>query len=486
MTKQAEVYEPTKREWVQLSAKPKEFNPDNDAGVKFFARVPAEWLKAATNPKNWRHHPTRQRRAYNALKEQAGLADTIKFNRVTQVLFDGHMRLHEAVKAKEMILVQVGDWSEHQENLLLSGFDPIGAMAKADTEALRNLTQATRRTLDSLTGNQKTKLELSKIGDDLEAHAESIDSGEAPGIMLGRSKKKPEKKLKEITEEADEIADEDDAEDIDLTGGTTDAGYVPPMGSDSVSIEIKNNNVLFESSNFMGIPDLLPEGLATPDMAPTTTFLRDKEVEYGPDTYYCWSTRPWGDLRGEGGVLGFYCEDWRFETVFNDFSNEYKSADKFVEKLIDYDFTAVLTPDYSTYHSNPLLVQLFNVYRARWCGRYWQEHGIPVIPSIQSIGVPGNKKKCNELMHQYVFSTLPVESVTVAAIQTRKERRFTGQNTHAVRLMTQTIKELPALEKLIIYGGRELQKYLHGHVPDDCKCEIIYLPSFTAERRKHK
>lgn len=482
--KSIDVHEPTKREWVTLSAQPENFDPSNDAGVKFFVRVPAEWLKAATNPKNWRQHPTRQRRAYNALKEKTGLADTIKFNRITQVLFDGHMRLHEAVKAKEMILVQVGDWSEEQENYLLAGFDPIGAMAKADPEALRNLTKATKKTLSRLQGSGQTKLELSKIGDDLEAHVDAVESGETSSVMLGRSRKKPKPEPEEEEDAADEQADEH-TEDQEPDNSLAD-GYVPPSGASEVSYEVRNNNALFESSNSVGIPDLLVEGLAEADLAPTRTFLREKDVNYGPETYFCWSTRPWDSYPRDGGCLGWYCEDWRFETVFNDYSKEYSSADLFVDKLLGYDFTSVLTPDYSTYHALPLVVQLFNVYRSRWCGRYWQEHGIPVIPSIQSIGVLGNEKESRELMSTYVYGTLPVDYVTVVAIQTRKERKFSGKNSHAVRLLTQTLEELPALEKLVVYGGREIQKYLHGHVPSDTNCEIIYLPSFTAERRKHK
>ena len=36
----------------------------------------------------------------------------------------------------------------------------------------------------------------------------------------------------------------------------------------------------------------------------------------------------------------------------------------------------------SIYDDYPLTLQLFNVYRNRWCGRYWQFQGIKVIPTV--------------------------------------------------------------------------------------------------------
>lgn len=45
-------------------------------------------------------------------------------------------------------------------------------------------------------------------------------------------------------------------------------------------------------------------------------------------------------------------------------------------------FQAVCTPDFSTYTDFPKAVQIFNHYRKHWCGAYWQEHGVHVIPTI--------------------------------------------------------------------------------------------------------
>jgi hypothetical protein len=68
-----------------------------------------------------------------------------------------------------------------------------------------------------------------------------------------------------------------------------------------------------------------------------------------------------------------YPTDYRFETVW---SRPYKA----LEALAPYQM--VLTPDFSLYRDWPRLLQLWNVYRNRWCGRFWQSQGFRVIPTV--------------------------------------------------------------------------------------------------------
>ena len=45
-------------------------------------------------------------------------------------------------------------------------------------------------------------------------------------------------------------------------------------------------------------------------------------------------------------------------------------------------FACVTSPDFSPYSDFPKAVQVFNHYRKHWLGRYWQDNGITVIPTI--------------------------------------------------------------------------------------------------------
>lgn len=69
----------------------------------------------------------------------------------------------------------------------------------------------------------------------------------------------------------------------------------------------------------------------------------------------------------------FFLHDYQFERVW-------KYPDRYVDVLKK--FAYVLSPDFSPYADMPKALQIYNVYRNRWCGRYWQEHGIKVIPTF--------------------------------------------------------------------------------------------------------
>lgn len=69
----------------------------------------------------------------------------------------------------------------------------------------------------------------------------------------------------------------------------------------------------------------------------------------------------------------FFLHDYQFERVW-------KYPDRYTECLSKFAF--VLSPDFSPYADIPKALKIFNVYRKMWCGRYWQEHGMRVIPTI--------------------------------------------------------------------------------------------------------
>ncbi len=113
---------------------------------------------------------------------------------------------------------------------------------------------------------------------------------------------------------------------------------------------------LFPTANAYGIPDLLH----TPaDQVP---------VWFVPYRQQIRSRQSLTD-----GAVHFFLDDYRFETVW---TRPYKA----LEALRPY--TMVLSPDFSLYRDWPLMLQLWNIYRNRWCGRFWQEQGFTVIPTV--------------------------------------------------------------------------------------------------------
>lgn len=46
-------------------------------------------------------------------------------------------------------------------------------------------------------------------------------------------------------------------------------------------------------------------------------------------------------------------------------------------------FPCVLSPDFSLYTDMPLAMKIWNVYRSRALGAYWQQNGLNVVPTLQ-------------------------------------------------------------------------------------------------------
>ena len=113
---------------------------------------------------------------------------------------------------------------------------------------------------------------------------------------------------------------------------------------------------LFPSDNAYGIPDLHPAPLrVTPEWL----------VPYGQ------RVRSTGGLAD--GAVHFFLDDYRFETVWS-------RPRKALQHLSKY--PTLLTPDFSVFADYPPALQIWNVYRSRWCGALWQSLGFTVMSEI--------------------------------------------------------------------------------------------------------
>lgn len=118
-----------------------------------------------------------------------------------------------------------------------------------------------------------------------------------------------------------------------------------------------NTFAVYPSSNQWGIPDL-PHGDFIPDSLVAYNSVR------GISAY-----KPVSDM----AAVHFFLDDYRFETMW---SKPQRGLER-VKRV-----GASLTPDFSLWRDMPQAVQIFQVYRARWCGMWMWQHGVHVIPTI--------------------------------------------------------------------------------------------------------
>lgn len=379
--------------------------------------MPANEFSA--NPLNPRRHPNAQREALRGSLGELGWIQNVIVNRTTGNVIDGHARIEEALSIGDDTLVPFVEveLSEGEEKLALAILDPISAMATADREVLDMLLRevgtgdtALQQLLSDVAAKEGLYLDDASFADDSDSGTHS-DSAE-------------------------------DNEEEDFRG-----------------VYALREDVVFPASNKWGIPDLRPEMCAA--QIPTEVWGK-QEITDPVTTLFVHGTAKF-PAEASGGVLAFYVDDWRFESVWAD-------AVSFAENAREFGWGALVTPDFSVWRDDPTAVQLWNIYRSRWVARYWQEAGIKIIPSLN-----WSDERSYEFAHLGIPRGLPVVSV-----QCRTTRSKLGKD-YFIKGLSVAIEQLQP-ENVLIYGGSDHRQWLEDSLPE----QPVYhwLESWTSMRRK--
>ena len=151
--------------------------------------------------------------------------------------------------------------------------------------------------------------------------------------------------------------------------------------------------------------------------------------------------------------IHFYLDDYQFERLWN-------NPDEYVDILSDYD--CMLSPDFSLYMDMPLCMKIWNVYRSRLIGQYYQSMGINVIPTI-SWG--------DEDTFEFCFDGIPEGSiVSISTIGVKRSKDALDIWKKGMDAMIKKIKP----STILVYGG-ELE-YDYG------KIKVLYYQNKVTER----
>lgn len=143
----------------------------------------------------------------------------------------------------------------------------------------------------------------------------------------------------------------------------------------------------------------------------------------------------------EQKAVHFFLHDYQFERVWN-------YPDRYIDILKKFKF--VLSPQFSTYEDMPIITKVFNIYRNRWCGRYWQEQGVTVIPTF---AYGGDEK------FEWCFDGLPKHSIV--AVSTMGDGRW-GGNKSVYKVWDKLLEVLEP--RTIILYGKDLSNNLNGNI----------------------
>ena len=130
--------------------------------------------------------------------------------------------------------------------------------------------------------------------------------------------------------------------------------------------------------------------------------------------------------------IHFYVDDYQFERLWN-------APEKYVDVLREYE--CILTPDFSLYMDMPMPMKIWNIYRSRQIGAYYQSMGIRVIPTISW---------AEEETFDFCFLGIPKGSIVSVSTIGVKE------NSEALQIwnagMREMIRQIEP-STILVYGG---------------------------------
>lgn len=148
----------------------------------------------------------------------------------------------------------------------------------------------------------------------------------------------------------------------------------------------------------------------------------------------------------------FFLDDYQFQRIWT-------HPDKYMSTLGKFKY--VMSPDFSLFEDYPRCLQLYNHFRKHWIGRYMQEQGITVIPTI-----------CwsDEKSFDWCFDGEPKYSwVAVSSVGCLRSLQDKNR---------------------FLAGYHEMMKRLHpvgilfyGTVPIECEGNIVRLPAYQEKFR---
>ena len=167
-------------------------------------------------------------------------------------------------------------------------------------------------------------------------------------------------------------------------------------------------------------------------------------------------------------MVHFFLYDYRFERVW-------KNPDSDIEKLARY--RAVFSPDFSMYLEMAPVMQLYNVFRNRWCGAYWASKGIRVIPTV-NWGDDSTFDFCFEGIRK--GSVVAVSTYMASEHGNRcdqKEWFMAGYNEMLRRIEPEKIicynTPFPEMQGDIVYVDYERSSWKYMNYERSCACEDL-------------
>lgn len=134
-----------------------------------------------------------------------------------------------------------------------------------------------------------------------------------------------------------------------------------------------------------------------------STWAGPNATKSAPPYLYNYATDSTINLPWDQTVVSFYTGDNRFEKLWEKPSEP-------IKRMLNKKILGCFTPNFSTYFAWPKALRIYNIYRSRWVGRYFQEAGISIVPDLSCAvgdldcvldGIPHNSPVAIQVHRKY-------------------------------------------------------------------------------------
>ena len=206
-------------------------------------------------------------------------------------------------------------------------------------------------------------------------------------------------------------------------------------------------------------------------------------VEEMPEGLRCWAGRKGDDFNADHTWVWIYGQTparklpWHktivsFWTQDNQFERLWADPVFYAGKLYNMGARMAVEPDFSLWHDDPVIFQLYNLYRSRWLARYMQETGIKIIPQLQA--------NPSEIVMKATMYGLPT-GLPVMAVQLQTYKENVENERNQVALLAEQCRTVVKPQNLIVYGGHPATRMIENldwGLDDE---HIHWVPSYAWE-----
>lgn len=387
--------------------------------------MPIEDLKGREHPHNDNDHDDTQTLFLANIFRNHGIRRSITLSRLTGRIVAGHGALKAApIAGMEGFPVQWQDFESESQEL---------AHLMADNEIARQSMRNEGRTAANLDLLSQDGYDLSLTGI-LEGDRTDLLSLLSPSVPDANPTKKEKVKVESFEDLSDQL----------------------PGAMALKTDMIFPSNAMYDLPEYrldmcMGIPKPF-DSWAGRDASPP---------QDGVHYLYNFSSSA-RELPMERSIFSFYEEDKRFDSLWI-------NPDKWAARIISGGFMGSITPDYSIWSVAPMATRIWQLYKERWVGRYFQEAGIKIIPGISATDVKSL---------EYSLSGIPV-GLPALSMQYQAGIKTPEEVGYARSILSEVEARLKP-KQVLVYGGDKADIYLKGVFKH---AEVIYVVNRMQKRR---